>query len=281
MNNGNSVFAASEATFDREVLERSHDTLVVVDFWAPWCGPCRMLGPILERLAREEGSNFLLGKLNVDDNPSLARYYGVQGIPAVKAFRDGQVVDEFVGAQPEGLVRAFLQRLLPSEGDAERRRAETLSEQHRWAEAETIYRSLLEDESSAENTESTLGLLRALLGQGKGCEGQEVLEQLPDPAAVPESEWLAPLATYLCTAEGADLAAADLSDLEASYLHAAKLIRRGDFAAALEQLLDVLQYDKDYAGGQARSAVLGLFALLGDDSELTRTYRPALATILF
>lgn len=240
-----------------------------------------MLGPILERLAHEGESNFVLAKLNVDENPSLARSYGVQGIPAVKAFRDGQVVDEFVGAQPEGQVRGFLQRLAPGEADTDRKQAAALLEKHRWAEAETVYRSLLEDETVTDSTESALGLVRALLGQGKGCAAQEVRDQLSDPAAVPEIEWLAPLVTYLCIMEGTDATATGLSDLEVQYRRAADLISRGDFATALDVLLDLLREDKEYAGGQARSVVLGIFTLLGDDSELTRAYRPTLATILF
>ena len=122
---------------------------------------------------------------------------------------------------------------------------------------------------------------RALLGQGKGCAARDALDELPDPESIPEVEWLAPLIDYLCTREDADAAEADIPALEAQYRRAADLIRRGNFAAALDGLLDLLREDKEYADGQARRAVLGIFTLLGDESELTRTYRPRLATILF
>jgi len=278
MNNHQSVFVVSEATFDRDVVERSYDVPVVVDFWAPWCGPCRMLGPILEKLASEHGSGFVLAKLNVDDNQSLAVYYGVQGIPAVKAFRNGEVVDEFVGALPEPQVRAFVERLVPDEAQADLEQAAALLAAHRWPEAETLYRRLVEE---TEGETATLGLAQALLGQGKGCAAREALDELPDPDAIPEVEWLAPLVDYLCTMEATGAAEEGIPALEAQYRRAAGLIRRGNFAAALDGLLELLREDKEFAEGQARRAVLGIFTLLGDESELTRTYRPRLATILF
>jgi len=176
------IVDVNEATFGDEVLQRSFDVPVVVDFWAPWCAPCRTLGPILERAAIEAGGAFRLARVNVDDNPQLSIRFGVQGIPAVKAFRQGEVVSEFVGAQPEPVVHRFLERVAPAEVDAGLVRALGLQAARHWAEAEAAFRDVLAREET--NPAASLGLVECLLMQGRGQQAKAALVDFP-----PSTEW--------------------------------------------------------------------------------------------
>lgn len=272
------IVDVDEKTFGDEVIQRSFEIPVVVDFWAPWCAPCRTLGPILERATIEAGGAFRLARVNVDDNPQLSIRFGVRGIPAVKAFRQGEVVSEFVGAQPEPVVRRFLERLAPAQVDAELVRALGLRVARRWSEAEAAFREVLSREEAS--PAASYGLLECLLMQGHGKEASGVLVDFPPSTEWAAAEKLRPLAELL-TRSGS-LEPADPDDpLEAQYLQSGRLIGRGNLEAAMDGLLDVLRADKNYRNGQARLALLGLFALLGDEDPLTRSYRDELASVLF
>ncbi len=274
------IVDVQEATFESDVIQKSFEKTVVVDFWAAWCGPCRMLGPTLERLANEPDSNFILAKVDVDSNQGLAMRYGIQGIPAVKAFRDGQVVDDFVGAQPEPMVRQFIQRNAPSPAGEAVISGENLLLDRQWTEAESLFREMLEEDPA--DAKARLGLAKSLLGQGDGCKSKFYLEDLTLKAETMDpAERLMPLADYLCTAAERKETNAEVTVIEAQYRQAARLFTDGKLAPALDGLLEVLRQNKNYRSGQAKNVVLGIFELLGDEDPLTQVYRREMASILF
>lgn len=279
MPNTDNIIDVTDATFEFDVLNQSFNTPVVVDFWAPWCGPCRMLSPILETLADDPSLDFILAKVNVDDNPNVAMRYRVQGIPAVKAFVDGQIVAEFTGAQPEPRVREFLDKLTPDEFDEALNRATAMLALHRWTDATEALGELLENYPTSQRTHYQMA--RALLGQALGCEALPHLQAITDGPEYVSAERLNVLATYLCRVSTAKADDEDLPPLEALYNRSAALLRRGNPAAALDGLLDVLRQDKRYRGGEAREVMLAVFELLGDGDDLTQAYRSELATVLF
>lgn len=278
MADGENIIEVSDATFESDVIYRSQSKPVVVDFWAPWCGPCRTLGPILEKLAADPSLDFILAKVNVDDNPQISMRYQVQGIPAVKAFVDGEIEDEFVGALPEARVRQFVEKLVPGEADLAYREANSLLATRHWDQAETAFRELLE--SYPQCSAAKLGLARSLLAQGLGCEAQELLKEIRQGPELVQADRLLPLANYLCVID-LEVDDPDIEPIEAQYRQAGRLLQRGNVEAAMDGFLDILRQDKQFRAGEPKSLMLGLFELLGDDDPLTENYRRELAMILF
>jgi len=254
------VIDVDQATFQADVIQKSHSTPIVVDFWAPWCGPCRMLGPTLERLANEPNSGFVLAKLNTDQNQSLAMQYDIRGIPAVKAFVNGKVVDEFVGAQPEPMVRQFLQRLPKPSANGNGNGATAVK-------------------PDTTNPATRLQQARDLLKQGQGCDAQAKLTDFPAGDGYDAAQKLLPLAKFLCTMGRPTNGTA--SPLDQEYQQIARDVQRRDYATAMYNLLAVMRQDKSFRNGEAKNVMLGLFELLGDNNELTRAYRSQLASVLF
>lgn len=270
------VIDVDEETFETDVIQRSHQTPVVVDFWAEWCGPCRQLGPTLENLAVEGNGAFILARLDVDDNPNLSMRYRVQGIPAVKVFRNGEVVDEFVGALPEPKVREFLKHIAPTEADKALEDAKSLLATRHWAEAEEAFRDVLD--SHIDHPLATLGLVQALLAQGKGDAALAYIEGFPNSDEIMQAQTLQPLAELMAEVEREP---APQDDLEALYFNAARLLGAGKFAPGMDGFLDVLRADKRYRKDQARKVMLSIFVLLSEDDPLTQSYRRELGSVLF
>jgi putative thioredoxin len=204
--------------------------------------------------------------------------YQVQGIPAVKAFVDGEVTDEFVGALPESRVRQFIEKLVPGEADLAFREAKSLLATRHWPEAEDAIRELLD--SYPQHHGARLGLARSLLAQGLGCEAQELLEEIRQGSELVQADRLLPLAKHLCNLES-ELDYLDIEPIEAQYWQAGRLLQRGNVEAAMDGYLDILRQDKQFRRGEPKKILLGLFELLGDNDPLTESYRRELAMILF
>ena len=269
------------ADFNQNVLEESKRRPVVVDFWAPWCGPCKSLKPILEKLAAEYGGKFLLAKINSDENQELAARYGVRGIPSVKAFVDGQIVDEFSGALPEGEVRAFLDRLIPSP-------AETLRQQAAAARAAGDVAGALKLLAEASRLDPVhvgvrLDATEIMIDLGEADEARRLLGSLPDDAD-PRVPQLKARLQFLGAADGDEDAlrariAANENDLEARLALANLLIAAGRYEPGMDQLLEIVRRDRGFQDDIGRKTLLSVFNLLGG-GELVSRYRRLLASAL-
>ncbi|HEX9018625.1 MAG TPA: tetratricopeptide repeat protein [Anaerolineaceae bacterium] len=272
------IVDVSEADFEYEVLSYSQNIPVVVEYWAEWCQPCKVLGPMLEDLAHEAAGAFRLARVDVDANPNLAARYGVRTIPTVKAFSQGQVVGEFAGMQPEPRVRDFLERLSPpSESSLAQEKATSLLAAHEWARAEEILRAL--EEQDQNDPPVLLGLVKALLALGKSGEALFILNYFPASREFKSAELLQPLADALMACEKNTLP--DENDLDALFGRSIRLAQRGNHLAAMDGLLDILRQDKRYRQEKARQVLLGILELLGPDDPDARQYRNELAQVLF
>ncbi len=271
------IKTVGEADFEYEVIAYSSQAPVIVDFWAEWCRPCKSLTPLLEKFAVEGQGSFRLAKVDVDENPNLALRYGVRSIPNVKAFRDGQVVAEFLGLQPEPRVKDFIRNLAPSQNDLHLEKGQSLLESMAWAEASKSFREFLQKVPN--HPAGLLGLLKASLMQGKFSEARQVIDDFPSSPEYAHMETLRPLMNVLWS-ESASQAATD-NALDATYHNTLRLILRGNLPAAMDGILDILRQDKHYRDDEARKVLLGLFEVLGDSHPLTLQYRRELALVLF
>jgi len=272
------IVDVSEADFEYLVLAFSQQVPVVVDFWAEWCAPCKMLGPLLVKLAHEGQGAFRLAKVNVDENPNLALRYAVYNIPAVKAFREGKMVSEFAGMQPEPRLREFLRSIAPSPNDLAIEKGLSLLALHQPVEAEASFRLVLK--SAPENAPALLGLAKCLVFQNKVQESYNLLVRIPASREYNSAQMLLPLLEELLKLEKGEIEQSEQSTDPAFY-NALRLINRGNIEAAMDGLLDVLRENKQYKSGKAQRIMLALFELLGDNSPITRQYRSELSSILF
>lgn len=271
------IIDVSEADFEYQVLAYSQHIPVVVDFWAEWCVPCRTLGPMLERLTLESGGAFRLAKVNVDQNQNLSLRYNVRSIPAVKAFRDGKMVSEFVGMQPEPKLKEWLRALAPSSTDLLLEKGLSLISEGEWVSSQEAFQEILK--VNPDSAPALFGLAKSILAQGQVDEAQRILQSLPPSREFARAEALLPLTQALIRQQNGE----NNHDqpLEAAYQRALRLILRGNIPASLDGLLDILREDKYFRDGEVRQVILGLFELMGDENPVTRQYRQELASVLF
>jgi putative thioredoxin len=279
------VVDVTEADFEVAVLEASYERPVVVDFWAPWCQPCRLLGPKLEALVGERQGKVVLAKVNTEVAPALAEYFQIAAIPAVKAFRDGQIVREFEGLLSDADLRAFLEGIAGvSDRVADEARA---LEASRPAEAERRYREALK--ARPDDVQARLGLARVLLAQDRTEGVEDLLEPVgAEGEAGAEVERLK--ARLFFARLGRDFpdevelrrrVAADPKAALPRYELGCVLARRGEHAAALEALLAAAERDFQLAGTKVREAMVKVFYDLGANHPLANEYRTKLARLLY
>jgi putative thioredoxin len=272
----------TDGNFAVEVQEKSKTIPVVVDFWAPWCGPCRVLGPIIEKVAEENKGKVVLAKLNTDENPRVAALFRIQGIPAVKAFKDGKVVAEFTGAYPEPQVRAFFERVVGAPAVRVTQEAEDHLRAGNVAAAEQSFRAILQKQPG--QPDAVVGLATILLGRGETADAEELLERAPTDRRAKVMRHRIFLDGFAAKHGGEDLegaARANPRNPRDRYRWGVMLAAKEQYEAALDELVESVRIDRAFADGAARKAMLAIFDILGLESPITRDYQRRLSNALF
>ena len=280
-NNAGWVVQTTADSFESDVVERSRERPVVVDFWAPWCAPCRMLGPVLEKLAVESAGRFILVKANTDELPQIATEFQVQSIPSVFGIVDGRVVDAFAGALPESQIRDWLTRLLQA---GELLETHNLEQTDPSAAAERYRRSL---EEAPNDATASIGLARCLVKLEQYDEARALIARLEERGFLETEAEQIKASLALDARQDIDLdacrraAEANPDDLQAQLKYAEALAGDHQYQPALDIALALVERDLHGVGENARLLMIDIFRVLPDGSEMVREYRRKLSMLLF
>jgi len=280
------VYDVTQETYQQLVVENSRHVPVLADFWADWCGPCKMQLPVLLKLADAYQGKFLIAKINTDEQRRLAELHNIRSIPTMKLFRDGQVVEEILGAQTESTLRTLLDKYVARESDSLREQAVQRAAAGDVEGALAILRDAAAKDP--DNPRAQLDYLRTAMEAGRVDEAEQALTAMPrDIRESAEIRRYAALVEFARRIAGAPDRAAleqrvakDADDLEARDLLAARLALAGDAEGALEQYLEILRRDRRYDDDAGRRGLLAMFELLGNQGPLVNRYRSQMFTLL-
>jgi len=262
--------------FEQDVLQRSFSTPVLVDFWAEWCQPCKMLGPVLEDLAVRSNGDWALAKLDTEKFPEVAAQQGIRGIPAVKLFVDGKVTHEFVGALPQAQVEFWLKQSLPSKHRRQVQAAEDLVADGKGAEARAVLERVVDAEPENEKARAELGRLLLFDDPARAAQLVETIE-VGEFAEIAEAiRTVAHCASFLA---GSDPESA--GEGREDYLQGAKALLDQDFDAALSHFIETIRNDRYYDDDGARKACIAIFKILGEEHAITQKYRRDFSSALY
>jgi putative thioredoxin len=281
------AFDVTADTFQQYVLENSYKVPVLVDFWAEWCAPCRSLMPLLAGLASEYNGQFLLAKVNSDEQQSLAQQYGVRSLPTVKVFRNGEVVDEFMGAQPDSVIRALLEQHVERESDKLRGQA-----MQRFEQGDADGAMELLDQAQAmdpDNPRNTLDIARIKLQQQAFDESEALIQSLPMDIREGEDAraLLAQISISRSTLDAPppetllEQIADNPDNLKARLQLANLSMGSGDYETSMEQFFEIMKRDRAYEDDAGRKGLLNGFEILGGQGDLVSSYRRKMASLLY
>jgi len=261
--------------FQKDVIDKSFDKPVLVDFWAEWCAPCRMIGPVLEKLAEENKDNWELAKVDTDKNQDIAMKYGVRGIPNVKLFRNGEVINEFTGALPEPAIKEWLKKSIPSKFSDQIEHAKVLLKKGNVSDAKVLLEEIYKGDIN--NSDVKVLLAKILLFD----DFKEAIRLLQNVDSNLDNIELAQAITTIAELLQREHSSFTDSEVREKYLSAIDTIRKKDFDSALEKFIEVIRTDRTYDDDGARKACIAIFKFLGEENEITLRHRRDFGSALY